>query len=101
VRTAAHAALADLEWSPFGIRRTPDARGFDRWVLRVELHPKAAATPQLDVMVAAIGHTDPTIRAALAEGLGAFDSPKAAKALKTLVQDKHPHVAESARLAQS
>ncbi len=97
VREAAKSSLSQLEWIPFGVRRTPDAPGYDRWVLRKELSPKSLDTPQLDVLLGAVGHADPLLRAAVAEGLSMVGGPKAAKALAALAKDPNEGVADTAR----
>lgn len=99
VRVAAKASLFDLGWIPFGLRRTADAKGLERWVLRQELSPASDTTPQLEVMAGAADHPDPLIRAAVAEGLGLLGDPRALSVLKRMSKDADPKVAGAAQRA--
>ncbi|MBT9558747.1 MAG: HEAT repeat domain-containing protein [Myxococcales bacterium] len=96
VRGAARTALLKLGWVPFGVRASAEARGFDRWVSREELHPVAVDTPQREVMEAALGHVDDSLRAAIAAGLGQLDDPKAIPALERLKRDPNEAVRAAA-----
>jgi len=99
VRTAAKESLSKLDWVPFGARRTPQSKGYDRWVLRQELLPKDETTPQLDVLIGAINLPDPTLRRAVAEAFGLRGDKSAAKHLKQMLKDADPAVIEVAKAA--
>ena len=99
VRVAATESLRSLGWIPFGVRRSIDAVGYDRWVLRGELHPASLTTAELDVLAGATDLPDPMLRAAVAEGLGLLGDARAEAPLRKLLGDAVPEVAEAARRA--
>ena len=97
VRNAARQALTRLGWIPIGAKSSAEAAGYDRWVLRSEFQPAAIETPQIDVLLGAVGLADPVLRAAVAEALAGFDDPRVRGALATLAQDTDPRVRAAAR----
>ena len=99
VRAAAKESLTSLGWVPFGVRRSPDAAGLDRWILRKELSPKSLTQPQLDVMSGAIGHEDPNLRRALCEAFATLADPAAKPFLQKLLKDNDPSVVAAANAA--
>lgn len=99
VRTAAKQALAHLDWMPFGVKRTADAVGLDRWILRMELSPKSVTQSQLEVMAGALLHPDHNVRRALCEAFGDLGDPVAKPHLKKLLKDTDASVVAAANAA--
>ena len=99
VRTAAKSALFDVDWEPFGLRRTADAKGYDRWVLRQELSPQSIDQSQLEVLAGAVNHPDRMMRHALIETFILLGDPAAKKPLTVLSKDPDESVAAAAKSA--
>ena len=86
VRKAAQQALVACGWLPVGLRVRRTDPGFARWTTRSEWTEPDDATPQVEVLQAALSDPDPVRRRIAVETLGDIGDPAAVPALKQALE---------------